>query len=865
MLRISHFGLPTLALFALLAGCDESPLGLVPDTGAGHHDGSIAVALDLGVVEPDAGPTVPDAGQPEPDAGAPIPDAAPAEDAAPEVDAGETPDTGASADAGTAPDAEAQLDAESAPDAGVEVDAGASPDAGFAVDSGPADTGVPPVNLALYALEPAVAGTGETLELEGDFDAAAMAVFPGGATATVASFGDHRATVRVPSGATEGGVFVQSGARTSNALPFRRPSFHLGLRTMGRHLEQASYARAMPSFVTPRRGATAVVIGPWIYVFGGHDGGQPVTRTERALINADGSIGSFVEVLGSELLVGRSGATVAPLGRYLYVIGGRTAAGITASVERAPLAPSGYIGSFVAMPAASLTVARARFGLAVVGNHLVAIGGETPSGATASVESALIHPDGSLDAFAPAPSGLSTPRAGAGYALSQGRLYAIGGETPSGLEASAESAALAPDGSIGAFTAEANALPSPRSDAAAIAVGNTLYLVGGFGSSGALAEILAADLSPGLGAFRQAPALFTARGAAAAAIGANDLWVLGGATTPSGAPLGGQEHGSLESGRGPGVPATSLAALATGRSHFTLMVCGDHLYAIGGYIASTIVGSIEIATVGASGTLGNFSAVQSQLAVPRMGARAVVVDDQLYLVGGRGAQGSLASVEVATIAPDCSLGAFNLVPGVNLNQSRSGYGAAVIGRELFIFGGYPDGTDFLATVERASFSPTGVIQSFTTDASRLSTARDGFGSAIIGETLTISGGRAGIIIDILGAIATAEQASIGPGGGISSFTAAPSLSLPVPRSEPAAFTSGGRLYVVGGFGGNPPRYVTELDGIDLMSPSPSFQALSPMPNGRAREAAIVVKDFAYMLGGDVSRGAATSIAAARLE
>jgi hypothetical protein len=167
-----------------------------------------------------------------------------------------------------------------------------------------------------------------------------------------------------------------------------------------------------------------------------------------------------------------------------------------------------------------------------------------------------------------------------------------------------------------------------------------------------------------------------------------------------------------------------------------------------------------------------------------MSARAVIIDDLIYVIGGRGGaqQGPLSSVEVATIARDGTIGSFSLVTGLNLVEARSGYGAAILERSLYVFGGYGNSTNFFDTVERAELSRA-TIAPFQTYPLRLAVARDGFVNAVVGESLMLVAGRAGIIIDILGAISGVEQASITAGGDLGPFSVNPSLALPVPRSE----------------------------------------------------------------------------------
>jgi len=837
----------------LQVACEDSPLGTVPDTGEGPRIG----AVDAGISSPDAGFPPTDGGE-----AADAADASAPADAAPAADV-QSPDAG-SADA-SAPDAAEPVDAGFFPDAQAFPDASA-PDAA-APDAEPADSGLPPGPNALFAVHPSVARTGATIALEGVFDPSSTAVFPGGVTATISTFGTSRAIVTVPGAATEGELTVVTAGRSTSGLPFRRSSFEPGLHAMSRHFEQVAYARQMPRLNTARRDALAIVLGPYLYVLGGHDGAQPQTSVERARIAADGALGAFEIVNGANLSIARSAAAIARVGRYVYVAGGDAGGGPLNSVERAPVAADGTIGTFIVVAGLQLVEPRTRFSLEVIGDQLLAIGGASTSGPVASIEAAVIHLDGTLDPFVTTAARLGTARAGASTAVIGDRLFVAAGTGPSGLLASVESSAIGPSGALLGFSDEAAALSTARSDSSAVVLGNQLTLIGGQSATGATPLIETAVAGPRLSPFGSAPglALRYARQGAAVAIAANELWVIGGASTAGGQPIPSLERATINGGSGQLILTPSSNSLTIGRGHAAIAVVADRLYLIGGYANSTILTSIEVADIGPSGALGSFTTASSRLVESRMNARVVIVEDLLYVIGGRGGaqQGPLSSVEVASIARDGSLGPFSLVPGLNLVEARSGHGAVVLERSLYIFGGYGNGTNFFDTVERAELSRA-TIGAFQNYPMRLAVARDGFVNAVVGETLMLVAGRAGIIIDILGAISGVEQANVTAGGDLGPFSVNANLALPVPRSEPSGFMTGGRLFVAGGFGGNPPRYVTEIDALDLSSAQNNFAALSPMPSGRARQQSIALKNWAYVLGGDVSRAPASSIVAGEL-
>src|SRR6185437_10999915 len=129
-----------------------------------------------------------------------------------------------------------------------------------------------------------------------------------------------------------------------------------------------------------RAEAGTVTIGDRIYFVGGVDLATLTVRmdVDSATVNPDGSLGPFGLVTGVTLTAVRQSASYAVIGNYLYAIGGRddsgTNVGLT-SLERAPIDPDGTLGTFVAYPSATLSTGRGFAAVAITGTNLYVIGG----------------------------------------------------------------------------------------------------------------------------------------------------------------------------------------------------------------------------------------------------------------------------------------------------------------------------------------------------------------------------------------------------------------------------------------------------------------------------------------------------------
>lgn len=157
-----------------------------------------------------------------------------------------------------------------------------------------------------------------------------------------------------------------------------------------------------PALKIPRSWATSFAASGFLYVVGGYENatGAVWNTIERAKINDDGTLGSFIE-LPVTLNMGRYTHYSAIIGKYVYVFGGQNGA-VIRSIERAVINADGSLGRFELLNA-TLPEVRSSLGMEVVGDYVYMVGGHT-SGPTAHVYSAPINPDGSIGSFTRGPS-----------------------------------------------------------------------------------------------------------------------------------------------------------------------------------------------------------------------------------------------------------------------------------------------------------------------------------------------------------------------------------------------------------------------------------------------------------------------------
>lgn len=239
----------------------------------------------------------------------------------------------------------------------------------------------------------------------------------------------------------------------------------------------------------PRSGHALVVHGDRLLVVGGSEGGEARREVLEATADDEGKLSAWREVEGLRAPNAAPAAVVD--GSRVLVLGGRDEAGPSAGVSMADL-QGGVLGQF--HETKPMPESRARFGLARLGPFFVAIGGEDGAGAVGDV---LV---GSVDQGTGAPgewasaSPLPQPTVDHAVTAVGDRLYVVGGFT-SRAERGVYFTSADDHGALARWEATAP-LPSGRSKHCVAATGSFVFAVGGVGgeSPRALAEVLVASI-----------------------------------------------------------------------------------------------------------------------------------------------------------------------------------------------------------------------------------------------------------------------------------------------------------------------------------------------------------------------------------
>ncbi len=240
------------------------------------------------------------------------------------------------------------------------------------------------------------------------------------------------------------------------------------------------------SLGTARSGAGIAILNGQIYVYGG----GPLTG-EVFNVNQDGSL-TATGSTPTPLTTARSNMQMLITGGYLYAIGGDGAANSPTSMERALLDNAGNITGTFALTMATFANAHADYSGALIGGSYYLFGGLNLM--TAQTDVSLLDSVGALTNVVGATTGmLGHPRWGSTAALVGDHLLLLGGNTyASGNpvpDSAIDTVPIVPNAGNVQLGASFATLPSlslvaARRAAVSTVVGNYIYVMNGYSSSG---------------------------------------------------------------------------------------------------------------------------------------------------------------------------------------------------------------------------------------------------------------------------------------------------------------------------------------------------------------------------------------------
>ena len=536
---------------------------------------------------------------------------------------------------------------------------------------------------------------------------------------------------------TKDRVYIIGGSTTSNV--FLSTTWHAPINSDGT-LGSWTTGTSLPTTVANTRG---VVIRDKVYIFGGHNGSAAINTVYKATIGIDGVLGSWS--LDSTLpYITFMSQTIVTKNR-VYVLGGNNGSGPISNVVTAIINSDGSLGTWT--HAVSLPYPLCYSQPIVTKNKAYLIAGRDGGGAVMvnKVLSAPINEDGTIGTWAVTATLPSTIGEHSCIATSS-KIYSLGGHTGTAITSSVYytefsggfndySAYYASDvtnylmpgsgrpwqqqyqinqtqsNDITGWTT-GTALPGALSYSSVIVTKNRVYLCGGLDASTYTSIVYTAPINTDgtLGTWTTSTSLPGACGMSQAIVTKNRVYLLGGNSggtylnTTYTAPI--NTDGTLGTW-------TTGPTLASGKREAQAVVTKNRVYLLGGVDSGGASASVQVATINTDGTLSTWS-TGNNLPGVLCNSCAIITKNRIYLLGGINASSTVATVYTASITNDGTLSTWTT--GTSLPSVVSLSQVIVTKNKVYLLGGY-NGSSNLATVYTAPINADGTLGSWATGTS----------------------------------------------------------------------------------------------------------------------------------------------------
>ena len=222
---------------------------------------------------------------------------------------------------------------------------------------------------------------------------------------------------------------------------------------------------------------SSVVANGYFYVIGGRVSGTTVSTVYYAKLNADGSTGAWSTNANALPALREEQTSVAANG-YVYVIGGESTSGGSSqsTVYYAKLNADGSTGTWSTN--ANALPQGIKEGTSIIANSYVYVIGGTNGPVQSTVYYAKLNADGSTGAWSTNANALPASRENHSSIVANGYVYVIGGDASSAGLSTVYYAKLNADGSTGTWSTNANALPQGIHNHKSVVSNGYVYAVG---------------------------------------------------------------------------------------------------------------------------------------------------------------------------------------------------------------------------------------------------------------------------------------------------------------------------------------------------------------------------------------------------
>ena len=316
-----------------------------------------------------------------------------------------------------------------------------------------------------------------------------------------------------------------------------------------------------------------------------------------------------------------------------------------------------------------------------------------------------------------------------------------------------------------------------------------------------------------------------------------------------------------------------LPAPRVGGSAFT---AGENLYLAGGRTAEGVTASVLANVVSEVGNIGAWSE-GAALDQPRADGVAVVASGTPFYIGGVDAGGNPSASVLRGVLTEGALTGWEVVEELALPVPVTDAMAVATTGGIYLFGGTVDGAPSQA-VYRAPADEQGALSAWTELTElRLPEPRANGTAAMVGNFVYLLGGEGPdgaptnsvffLALDGQGVPVVNPATGRPQGWGVSVGPAA-GFALPEARARHMSIANAGAIYVIGGVGADGGLAPTVFWAVPVIANGtiPAWNRLdvSELPAGLADAGAVAAASHAFLIGGEAANGPTSTIARANL-
>lgn len=417
-----------------------------------------------------------------------------------------------------------------------------------------------------------------------------------------------------------------------------------------------------------------------VYMIGGVQNGVHSANIYKASIRSDGTIGAWsLQVWTLQATAAYFNITATK--DHIYVLGGMLAGGWSGNCWMADI-----IGG--------LNDYSSYYSNSVETNYMVAGSGQPWKQQYQFNSSQSADITGWITDSSVMPANMGVTQA----IITKNRVYVCGGFVGvNTATANVYTATINSDGTLGTWTAS-TALPGPVGNSASAITNNRVYIIGGYNGTSHTSTVYTAAINADgtLGTWTTGPSLPGVMSVGNAVVTRNKIYLLGG----SNGSFVSTVYTATVNVDGTIGAWTTGVSLPIALGYTSSVITKNRVYLFGGYNGASWLSTIYTATINSDGTLGTWVVHGTLNAITGV-SQAICTNSKVYILTGRNSAGTISSVHHANINSDGILGSWTA--GTDLPAALSESQAIVTNSRVYLLGGY-NGSSYVNTIYSAPIS-----------------------------------------------------------------------------------------------------------------------------------------------------------------